>query len=167
MKFIITTCLAVVLCLVLVTHTLKRRQHPLEHAGRNATDMSLTPDLRQVIQASLANGAARPRPEIDATIHSQFPLPRDPFAFRAAATPQGQPSPLAETEPPPPLPEALLRLKATAIDRHGALAFINDQVLSVGQAILGYTVVHIDAGQVELTGNGVTISLYLEETVNP
>jgi hypothetical protein len=60
-----------------------------------------------------------------------------------------------------------LRLKATAIDRYGALAFINDQVLTVGQAIEGYTVVHIDAGQVELTGGGVRISLYLDDNVKP
>jgi hypothetical protein len=54
---------------------------------------------------------------------------------------------------PPPL-EPLLQLKAIAVDRYGALALINDQVLTVGQAILGYTVVRIAVGHVELVGQG-------------
>jgi hypothetical protein len=70
----------------------------------------------------------------------------------------GTPSRRPETLAPPvllPSPsEQPLQLKATAIDRHGRLALINDQVLTVGQAILGYTVVHIAVGHVELIGKG-------------
>ena len=168
MRFIITTCVAVILCLLLLPYVLKSRQALLEKTGLAATDVSLSTDLRQAIQTSLANSAPRPLPQREATVRSRLPLPRDPFAFHPLVMSQAQPPPSTpEAEPPPQPPAETLRLKATAIDRYGALAFINDQVLTVGQAIEGYTVVHIDAGQVELTGGGARISLYLDDNVKP
>jgi hypothetical protein len=174
MKFIISTCLAVVLCLLLLPHVLKSRQALLERAGLESTDAALTTDLRQAIQASLANGSPPPLPEIEAAERSRQPLPRDPFAIRALAIAQAQAAQsLAQTEqaPPPqelpPSPQGILHLQATAIDRHGALAFINGEVLTVGQSILGYTITHIDVGQVALTANGTTVSLYLDDHLKP
>ena len=174
MKFIISACLTVVLCLLLLPHVLKSRQDLLERTDLAPTDAALTTDLRQAIQVSLANSTPRPLPEIEATGRSRQPLPRDPFAFHPLVMSRAQPPPSSpEAEPPPPLqappspPAELLRLKATAVDRSGALAFINDQVLTVGQTIEGYTVVHIDAGQVELSANGARISLYLDEHLKP
>jgi hypothetical protein len=168
MRFIITTCVAVILCLILLPHVLKSRQTLLETAGLAATDVSLSTDLRQAIQASLASSTPRPLPEMEATVRSRLPLPRDPFAFHPLVRSQAPPPPSPpEAEPPPLPPTEMLRLKATAIDRYGVLAFINDQVLTVGQAIAGYTVVHIDAGQVELSGNGARVSLYLDDNSKP
>jgi hypothetical protein len=62
-------------------------------------------------------------------------------------------------EPPQPSARPPLHLKATALDRYGAVALINDQALTIGQGILGFTVVHIAVGQVELVRNGQKLLL--------
>jgi Transglycosylase SLT domain len=82
-------------------------------------------------------------------------------SFRLASEVPTTPGPLLA-----PLAQ-LLQLKATAVDRYGALALINDQVLSVGQAILGYTVVRIAVGHVELVGQGQKLSLTMVNGPTP
>jgi hypothetical protein len=64
---------------------------------------------------------------------------------------------------PRPTAAITLRLKATAIDRYGGLAFINDQILTVGESIRGYTVVYIAEGRVDLRRHGQTLTLDLED----
>jgi hypothetical protein len=64
---------------------------------------------------------------------------------------------------PRPTAATTLHLKATAIDRYGGLAFINDQILTIGQSILGYTVVHIAEGRVDLQRQEQKLSLALED----
>jgi hypothetical protein len=163
MKSIITMCLSTVLALLLVAQTLKKYRPLLDSTTMDATAVSLTTELRQAIQESLANNASQPPPVLETLTRLPFPLPRDPFNFRPPPAPQFAPPPLPSQPAPQELPlsppsplaaEETLRLKATIIDRYGTMAFINDQVLTVGQSILGYTVVHIAAGQVELARHG-------------
>jgi hypothetical protein len=171
MKLIISMSLSLVLALLSLSQLLKGSQHLLHNAAMEPAAAALTADLRQALQESLGDNATRGLPALEPALLPQPALPRDPFAFHAPPAPQHElPQPVPESEGntlPPPIQTEPLRLKATAIDRYGTLAFINDQVLMVGQSILGYTVVHIAAGQVELVREGKTLSLRVEDEYKP
>jgi hypothetical protein len=171
MKLIISTSLSLVLALLSLSQLLKGSQHLLRNAAMEPAAAALSADLRQVLEESLGDNTARVMPALEPALLQQRALPRDPFAFHAPPAPQSklpQPAPESEGNILPPLrEEERLRLKATAIDRYGVLAFINDQVLKVGQSILGYTVVRIAEGQVDLAREGKTLSLRVEDDRKP
>jgi hypothetical protein len=170
MKLIISMSLSLVLALLSLSQLLKGSQHLLHNAAMEPATAALTADLRQALQESLGDNTARAMPALEPAL-LQRALPRDPFAFHAPPAPQSElPQAAPESKGSvllPPLEEERLRLKATAIDHYGTLAFINDQVLKVGQSILGYTVVRIAEGQVELAREGKTLSLRVEDERKP
>jgi hypothetical protein len=169
-KFMITTLLVVFFALLLTERLTKSNQRLMEGVSADVA-IPLSEDLRQAIQESL-HGGARPAVLYAATTPStQRVLPRDPFAFRPtldprqhAPEPVGTPSAEQEVKPPT---ETILRLKATMVDRFGTMAFINDEIVTTGQVILGYRVVRINDGHVELTGHGETVHLRLHDGGKP
>jgi len=169
-KFMITTLLLVLFALLLTERLTKSSQRLMQGVSADAA-LPLSEDLRQALQASLQGGTTQTLLQPVTTPHTQRMLPRDPFAFRALSeasrdVQETTGTPSAEDAVKPPI-EDLLRLKATVVDRFGAMAFINDEVVTTGQVILGYRVVRIAAGQVELAGNDATVSLRLHDGGTP
>ncbi|GIX45910.1 MAG: hypothetical protein KatS3mg131_0121 [Candidatus Tectimicrobiota bacterium] len=154
MRFILTVCFTVVVLLILTTRLLTSYRPPSGPPPANAPALQLPEALRQELAAAARTGQRAP-------VLPALPpvLPRDPFAFQPPAAPRRTPLPAAS----PPPAAAPLRLQATILDRHGALAFINGTLVREGDTLLGYTVVRIAEGIVELAGHGTRLTLRLEE----
>lgn len=165
-KLFMTISLAVVLALLLVSRATKGGKRPRPVTG--AVSVPLMDNLRSEIRQSLTGAVTRSLLDPAIAPRTYSSLPRDPFAFRPPVETRAlQPPQNPASMPLPPLPpddppvEEQLRLKATAIDRYSKLAFINDQVLTEGQSILGYTIIRIAAGHIVLARDDEVIHVRL------
>lgn len=165
-KITITMVLGVILALLLLNRATNGGKRLLNAPASDAV-LLRDDDLQSDMQEALSGDTSWSPLETEATPHVKLPLRRDPFEFRYAYEslyhPEQSTRTLSLHDDSGSAGAELFRLKATVIDRYGALAFINDEVVAEGESILGYTVVRIEAGYVELINNGKKVSLHLED----
>jgi hypothetical protein len=169
--YIITICLAFILALLIVHRLTPGGQR--SRVGDATTPATIAPpsDLRSDLQQSLATAVSRALTTAVPSSPTNRPLPRDPFALHLPAEMQAAQrewSPdqrnqmeVLQTEQLP--IEERVQLKATVIDGYGKLAFINDQVVTEGQTIAGYMLIHIGAGFIVLARDGDVVHLRLHD----
>ena len=179
MKIIVAMALAVILVLLLLNRALKGpKAIDIVAVAENAAPLlvDFNRDLQQNLAAIATASPDAPSPTwTDA--EGGLPLPRDPFQFQlpvevqaaqAAALAKSLAQELRDSTPFEPEPvEERLRLQATAIDRYGKLALINDEMVSEGDMIQDYTVQRIRAGHVIVSQGDEVVHLRLEDKETP
>lgn len=117
-----------------------------------------------------------PQPPQEVPVTAAEPV-NPPPALDATPAPIPAPALTPEPEPatPPPAPEVrtyvrevplpdggTLRLNGIAFSSAKPVALINDRVLGVGESYQGFLITDIQAGMVELQGNGMTVRVSLK-----
>lgn len=145
-KWIIVAILCGILILVIfynITSSEKGKKDVTIRAKKvNAMDFFLAPDLVNNLRTSLSPKLKEEEEELR---NPELSLPaRDIFAF----DPDGYNK--ATSREKIQIGQEDFKLQGTIIDGMHSVAFVNDEVLAIGEIFNGYTVIHISAGQAVL-----------------